>query len=168
MAMQVVACLNILLWYLTRFDGVFFAHVLVIVNLVSVMPLWELRVKSGGGSALGCPASGDCHVAHKMKDQSSKTRDLSFGLILVLTKKLPWFQSVLTSELKAGADDSPAHINCSLGFSVAFLSNCDECENGSGGANGCTFCFSLAGSRYESVVCFDMVRSFTWETKCNF
>lgn len=40
-------------------------------------------MKSGGGTAVGTPASGDFRMAHKLeeKDQSCKTRDLSFGLV---------------------------------------------------------------------------------------
>lgn len=45
--------------------GWFLLRSWLIVNLVSVIPLWELRVKSGGGIPVGCPASGDCHVARK-------------------------------------------------------------------------------------------------------
>lgn len=40
-------------------------------------------MKSGGGTAVGAPASGDFHVAHKVKeeDQPFRTRDLSFRLV---------------------------------------------------------------------------------------
>lgn len=141
-----------------------FAQVLVIVNHVSVYASMKIKSEVRRWFCCGCFAYGDCHVIHNEKDQPFKTQDLSFGLMQqhwFLQKFYPLFQSVLTSELKAEAADFPAHINCSLGFSVAFLSNCHKCENGSGGANGCRFCFLLAGSRYESVVCFDMVRSFT-------